>query len=85
MSEDIRLPIVVYTKNNCQPCRLTKDTLRRRGFRYVEHNVEEEPDAYERVKAMGYQQVPVVVVPFDYQVDERHWSGLQPSLLKSIR
>lgn len=85
MSTDIRLPIVVYTKNNCHPCRLTKETLTRRGLRYVEHNVEDDPDAYQRVLDMGYQQVPVVVVPFDYDCDERHWSGLNPDMLKSIR
>lgn len=85
MDTSNRLPIVVYTKNNCQPCRLTKDYLTKHKIRYVEFNVEDEPEAYQKVIDMGYQQVPVVVVPFDWQATARHWSGLRPDLLATIK
>lgn len=78
------LPIVIYTKNNCQPCRLTKAWLTSHGLRYIEHNVEDDPDAFERVKAMGYQGVPVVVVPFDWPTPGEHWQGLRPDKLQAL-
>ena len=71
--------VVVFTKNLCQPCRLTKATLDRNGIEYVERNVETDPEAYEAVKNLGYQTVPVVVAP-----DGTHWNGLRPDLLSSL-
>ena len=71
--------VTVFTKNFCQPCRLTKDTLKRKGVEFVERNVEDDPEAYEAVKALGYQSVPVVVAP-----DGSHWNGLRPDLLGAL-
>ena len=71
--------VIVYTKSQCQPCRLTKATLDRKGVAYEERNVESDPSAYEAVKALGYQSVPVVVTP-----DGEHWSGLRPDLLTQL-
>ena len=80
-----RLPVIVYTKNNCKQCDLTKAFLKRHGIPYREVNVEQDPDTLDKVKAMGYQQVPVVVVPFEYPTSGgHHWSGLQPDNLKRL-
>lgn len=71
--------VVVFTRSECQPCRLTKATLDRKGIPYEERNVETDPEAYEAVKTLGYQSVPVVVTP-----DGTHWNGLRPDLLASL-
>ena len=84
MDTSNRLPIVIYTKNNCQPCRLTKKWFTDHDIRYLEHNVEEDPIAFQQVKHMGYQGVPVVVVPFDWPTAGSHWQGLQPDKLQAL-
>ena len=52
--------VVVYTKNNCQRCRLTKRSLTAKGVDFAEVNVEDEPSAAGRLRAMGFRETPVV-------------------------
>lgn len=69
----------VYGKSNCVQC---SATLRWLGSNNVEHNyilVDENPEAYEKVSSMGYQQVPVVI-----SAQGEHWSGFQPERLKAL-
>lgn len=70
--------LVIYTKSDCQPCRLTKAALARKGITFTERNVEEDPDAYAEVKALGYLAVPVVVTEDD------HWQGLRPDKIAAL-
>lgn len=71
--------VVVYSKNQCQPCRLTKMALERRGVEFIEKRVDEDPRALEEIKNLGYLQVPVVVA-----ADGSHWSGLNPEKINSL-
>lgn len=68
--------IVIYTAPNCQPCRLTKRTLDRRGIAYRELDAAEHA---ERLRGLGHQSVPVVVTP-----DGHHWSGFRPDLIAQL-
>ena len=52
--------VVVYTKNNCQRCRMTKRSLTAKGVDFDEVNVEDEPSAAGRLRAMGFREMPVV-------------------------
>lgn len=52
--------IVVYTKNNCQRCRMTKRLLTAKGVDFDEVNVEDEPDSADRLRDMGFRELPVV-------------------------
>lgn len=55
------------------------------GVNYRVINIEEKPDAYDVVVSLGYQQVPVVVVPFDAEsMAGEHWSGFRPDKLKLL-
>jgi glutaredoxin-like protein NrdH len=74
----INSPVTVYSKYDCQPCRLTKAYLDRNNIPFQEINVEDDPDAYALVQSMGYLQVPVVVA------DSVSWSGLRPDKLAEI-
>lgn len=74
-----RILVTVYSKNNCQPCRLTKMALDRKGVPYNERRVDLDADALAEIKALGYLQVPVVVTP-----DGDSWSGLRPDKISTL-
>ncbi|MFC4128904.1 glutaredoxin family protein [Nocardia rhizosphaerae] len=66
----------MYTQPDCQPCKATKRTLDKLGAEYTLIDVTEEPDAIDAIRALGYQQTPVVVV------GDEHWSGHRPEQLR---
>lgn len=78
------LPIVVYGKPQCAQCAMTERKLKELNLPYRKIDVTVDENAYNTVMAMGYQQAPVVVVPFDWQADASHWSGFNPGYLESI-
>lgn len=71
--------VIVYTKPNCMPCRMTKRLLDRAGIPYVEVDVSTHPDAVQDVRAMGYASVPVVVTTVG-----THWSGFSPERIAAL-
>lgn len=85
MNIDIRLPIVIYSKPGCQQCNAVERFLKGKGFHYKKIDVTEFADAEQKVRGLGYQQVPVTVVPFDYEANKRHFYGFDPEALNSIR
>ncbi len=85
MQNDTRLPVVVYGKDRCQQCKATCRKLEDKGIRYECVNVEQDVAAGEFVRKMGYQQAPVVIVPFDYgDMAGQHWGGYRPDLLERL-
>ncbi len=84
-NSDTRLPVVVYGKDKCQQCKATLRKLEDKGIRYECVSVEKDAVAAEYVGKMGYQQAPVVVVPFDYgDMGGQHWSGFRPDMLDRL-
>lgn len=71
--------VTVFSKADCFPCRITKESLDKLGVSYDEVRVDENPEAMARIKELGYLQVPVVVTP-----EGDHWSGLQPDKIKAL-
>ena len=71
--------IKVYTSPTCQPCRLTKQYLDRGNIAYETIDIAENPAAVSEIAAMGYRQVPVVVV-----TPEEHWNGFRPDLMRNL-
>ncbi|QIG57727.1 thioredoxin domain [Arthrobacter phage Shoya] len=71
---------VIYTKPNCQPCRMTKRKLDAAGIFYTEVDVTQDETALAYIKdTLGYTGAPVVYVS---TVDgDRHWYGLRKDLL----
>ena len=78
------LPVTLYSKSSCVQCTATERWLKSHDVRYVKHDVVEDATAYDYVVALGYQQVPVVVVPFDRDPDAGHWSGFNPDRLGAL-
>lgn len=52
--------LTVYSKNNCQPCRLVKKWILENGLTFKEINVDKQPEFIETVKSLGYSSTPVV-------------------------
>ena len=79
------LPIVMYSKPRCVQCNATERWLKEHGFRIIKHDVEQSEAAYDYVVALGYQAVPVVVIPLDAEkMAGEHWSGLRPDKLSQL-
>lgn len=73
--------ITVYSKPNCQQCVATYRKLKSLDLPHESVDVTEDADALAFIRALGYQQAPVVVVSEGWDIKE-HWSGFRPDLLK---
>lgn len=72
--------MILYTKNNCAQCKMTKLHLTNLGITdYTELNVDENERYLEQAKATGYKSMPIVVV--DGRVVA---SGFQPDRLNVL-
>ncbi|QRV02276.1 glutaredoxin-like protein NrdH [Arcanobacterium phocisimile] len=72
------MSITLYTKPACVQCTATKRALLKNGLSFSEVDLTQDPQALETVKALGYQQAPVVFADGD------HWSGYRPDLIKRL-
>lgn len=71
--------VTLYTKPNCQPCRMTKRKLA--GTEYTEVDVTEDPAALAYVKdTLGYTGAPVVYV--STPTEDIHWYGLNVPMIE---
>lgn len=70
--------ITVYSKPGCVQCQATISKLDKRGAAYEVRDVTQDERAYQRVRELGYQQVPVV------EAGEQHWSGFRPDKIGGL-
>lgn len=68
----------VYSKRDCVQCDYTKREMTKLGIDFVELKVDEDLQALEDVKLLGYLAAPVVVT------DNDHWSGFRPDKIKAL-
>ena len=73
--------ITVYSKPNCPQCTATYRKLKSLSLPHDSIDVTEDAEALAFIRALGYQQAPVVVVREGEEV-KKHWSGFRPDLLK---
>lgn len=73
--------IDVYSKPRCPQCTATYRKLKALGLSFNSIDVTEDADALAFIRALGYQQAPVVVV-YEGKAMKKHWSGFRPDLLK---
>ncbi|MBO9454542.1 glutaredoxin-like protein NrdH [Paracoccus sp. R12_1] len=69
------MTITVYSKPACVQCTATTRALDARGLDYSIIDLTQDEDAMQRVTALGYRQVPVVVA------GEDHWAGFRPDMI----
>lgn len=70
--------ITVYSKPSCVQCVATYRALDQRGIDYTVVDLSEDDAARDRVTALGYRQVPVVVAGDD------HWAGFRPDKIGAL-
>ncbi|MCK6210325.1 glutaredoxin-like protein NrdH [Georgenia sp. EYE_87] len=72
------MSITVYSKPSCVQCDATYRALNKQGLEYEVVDITVDAEALESVKALGYQQAPVVFADGD------HWSGFRPDKIKAL-
>ncbi|MFJ4107920.1 glutaredoxin domain-containing protein [Oerskovia enterophila] len=63
----------LYSKAHCVQCTFQKKKLDLLGIPYVEHRIDQDPEALAVVQAAGFLQAPVVIAPGAFS-----WSGYSP-------
>ena len=76
---DIQMNLVLYTKNNCIKCKMTKRFLEQNNITFEEHNISEEPEYVDYLKEKGFQSVPVLE-----NNSEPIINGFRPDQLKEL-
>ena len=72
------MAITVFSKPACVQCDATYRALKKHGLEYTVVDISVDAEALESVKALGYQQAPVVFADGD------HWSGFRPDKIKAL-
>lgn len=72
------MSITVYTKPSCVQCNATTRALTKQGLEYAEVDLMQDAEALASVKALGYEQAPVVMADGD------HWAGFRPDKIKAL-
>lgn len=76
--------IEIFTKPNCIQCKMSKEKIKNQGLKYIEHNVEKEPELINTIKnEMGYHALPVIVVHKE-DGTSYDWFGFRPDLIKKL-
>ncbi|EHD20480.1 MULTISPECIES: glutaredoxin-like protein NrdH [Brenneria] len=71
--------ITIFTKPDCVQCNATRRALDKQGISYRLVDLTEDEQALQQVRALGYQQVPVVMTAND------HWSGFRPDKISTLQ
>lgn len=73
--------VMVYTKNGCPQCEMTKRFLTGEEIEFTSINIEEDEKALEYVKhTLGLTAMPVVVVE-----GEEPFTGFRPDKLEELK
>ncbi|AYN58902.1 thioredoxin domain [Arthrobacter phage Richie] len=73
--------VVIYTKNDCRQCDMSKGLLDKAKIHYTAVNVQEDATAYHYVtEVLGIKQMPVLIAS-TIEGDEV-WSGFQPAKIR---
>lgn len=73
-----KIPVTVYTKNQCVQCDMTKKQLDRMGIIYDVVNLEENPAKLAEFQEKGFLAAPIVTT------DTKTWSGFRLDKIKSL-
>lgn len=72
------MSVTVYTIPACVQCESTKRFLNKANIEYNVIDLSVDPEAYDMVKGLGYNEAPVVVAGDD------HWSGFRPDKIETL-
>lgn len=77
------MKITVFSKPACVQCEATYRALNKHGLGYTVVDLSTDTEALDRVKALGYQQAPVVFADSG-EAPTEHWSGFRPDRIKAL-
>jgi len=72
------MSIIIYSKPDCVQCNATYRALDKKGIAYQVIDLTQDSQALSHVRAMGYQQVPVIIA------GDEHWSGFRPDKISAL-
>jgi len=72
------MSVTVYVLPACVQCNSTKRLLDKSNIEYETIDLSTDPEAYEMVRGLGYNQAPIVVAGDD------HWSGFRPEKIETL-
>lgn len=74
------MAIIIYTRNDCRPCKETKKRFEEFGIPFEEINLDEHPEFIDYVKyELNFSSTPVIVT------DDGVWSGYRLDRIKAIK
>ncbi|WP_416353222.1 glutaredoxin-like protein NrdH [Agrilactobacillus fermenti] len=71
--------VVIYTRNGCMQCKMTKRYLKEHHIGYEERNINEEPQYVDTLKEQGFKSVPIVMAK-----EQGPIIGFRPDQLKAL-
>lgn len=77
------MKVTLYSKSDCQGCRLTEMKFQQYGIVYRKVRVDQDEQALDHVFDLGYSSVPVVEVDFGDGA-ELHWCGYKPDHVRKL-
>ena len=69
---------IVYTKDNCVQCDMTKRLMDKVGIEYDVVNISQNPEALDKLIELGYRAAPVVITEND------SWAGFNPDKIADL-
>lgn len=70
--------VEVFGQPGCNKCTATTREMKKLGKEFEYHDVSKDPAALDRILALGYQQVPVVINGTD------HWSDFRKDKIAAL-
>ena len=71
--------VIVYSKNNCMQCKMTKRYLKEHNVSFEERNINQDPEYLDPLKQQGFKSVPVVMNSVSDPI-----VGFRPDSLKDL-
>ncbi|WP_334352892.1 glutaredoxin-like protein NrdH [Companilactobacillus sp. HBUAS56257] len=71
--------VIVYSKNNCMQCKMTKRYLKEHNVSFEERNINQDPQYLDALKKQGFKSVPVVMNSVSDPI-----VGFRPDSLKAL-
>lgn len=71
--------VIIYSKPNCMQCQFTKKYLESRGVPFEVKDIEQDTNAIEEVKQLGFSSLPVVIAE-----GIEAFNGFRPELLNRL-
>lgn len=74
--------VTVYTRDDCQACKMTKIYLLKNGVPFLENDITRSGFLADALKEQGYRELPVVEWSVDGEIGS--WSGFKSEEIEAL-